>query len=264
MSRGSPMPEDTFEDIRQRLFDAAWDAPAYPPAPERTVARARRRAATTIAGAALAVALAIVVAASVLPFDPRQQQVGTTTQPDDREFLVDIRTGRTTEVTTNPMFERAWWQNVSPDGRRIAFTSDRSGSLQLFVADIDGSNVRQLKLGLGVRDVYEPVWSPDGGRIAFGALDLSHGVTRNLYVIDLTTGGVRRITNESKDPWSPEWSPDGESILYSVITDGRSSEVAGYYPARTRSGQLRVVDLRTRRIHPVFGGPKVLAGDATW
>ena len=46
------MPEDTFQDIRERLFEAAWDAPTYPPAPERTVARARRRAARTIGGAA--------------------------------------------------------------------------------------------------------------------------------------------------------------------------------------------------------------------
>src|SRR5262245_21426882 len=159
------MPEDTFEDVRQRLFEAAWDAPAYPPAPERTVARARRRAATTIAGVALAVVLAIVVAGSLLPVAPRVRRGGTTTQVADREFLVDIGTGRATEITGNPTFERAWWQNVSPDGRRMAFTSDKTGSLRLYVADLDGSNVQELKLGLGVRDVYEPVWSPDGDRI---------------------------------------------------------------------------------------------------
>ena len=257
------MPEDTFEDVRQRLFEAAWDAPAYPPAPERTVARARRRAAATIGGAALAAILAIVVAASVLPADPRVQKVGTTTQVDDREFLVDLRTGRTTEITSNPTFERAWWQNVSPDGRRIAFTSDKTGSLRLYVADLDGSNVQELKMGLSVKDVYEPVWSPDGDRIVFGALDLAHGVTRNLYVIDVATGRVRRITNESQDPWSPEWSPDGRSILYSVIIPG-TLEVEGVYAVHVDSGQLRVVDVDTRRVQKVFGGPKVLAGDATW
>ena len=48
---------DTHEDIRRRLFDAAWDAPAYAPAAERTVARARRRAGTTIIGSTLVVYL---------------------------------------------------------------------------------------------------------------------------------------------------------------------------------------------------------------
>jgi Tol biopolymer transport system component len=258
------MPEDTFEDVRQRLFEAAWDAPAYPPAPERTVARARRRAATTIGGAALAAILAIVVAAAALPFGAKDPNVGVPPRDvDDREFLVDIRTGHTTELTSNPTFDRMWWPNVSPDGERIAFTTDTTGSLQLYVADLDGSNVHQLTGGLGFTDVYDLAWSSSGDKIAFGALDPAFSLTRNLYVVDLATERVRRVTNESKDPWSPEWSPDDRSILYSVIIPGTFPEVEGVY-ATVDSGQLRLVDVDTKRVQKIFGGPKVLAGDATW
>src|SRR5262245_48947373 len=238
------MPEDTFEDIRERLFEAAWDAPAYPPAPERTVARARRRAATTIGGAALAAILAILVAASVLPFDPRVEKVGTTTQVDDREWLVDIGTGASTEITSNPTFQRAWWPVVSPDGRRIAFTSDRTGSPQLYLADLDGSNVRQLTSGFS--DVYDVAWSPTGDRIVFGAFDPEFSLTRNLYVVDVETERVRRLTRETKDPWSPDWSPDGESILYSVIIPGENPTLV--QTNGVNSGQLRLVDVETRRV----------------
>jgi Tol biopolymer transport system component len=258
------MPEDTFEDVRQRLFEAAWDAPAYPPAPERTVARARRRAATTIGGAALAVVLAIAVAATALPFGAKDPNVGVgPTSGDDPEFLVDIRTGEATELTNEPMFDRMWWPNVSPDGRRIAFTTDTTGSLQLYVADLDGSNVRQLTGGLGFTDVYDLAWSTSGDRIAFGALNPAYSLTRNLYVVDVATERVRRVTNESRDPWSPEWSPDDHSILYSVIIPGPIPDVEGMY-VTAESGQLRLVDVDTKRVQKIFGGPKVLAGDATW
>ena len=255
------MPEDTFQDVRERLFEAAWDAPAYPPAPDRTVARARRRAATTIGGAAMAVVLAIVVAAAALPFEAKVPNVGgAVPNADDREWLVDVRTGTATEISGNPMFQRAWWPVVSPDGRRIAFTNDATGSLQLYVADLDGSNVRRLTSGFS--DVYDLAWSPTGDRIVFGALDPEFSLTRNLYVVDMRTERVRRVTREEQDPWSPEWSPGGESILYSVIIPGASPT-----PVKINgvsSGQLRLVDVETRRSSEVFGGRRVLAGDATW
>jgi dipeptidyl aminopeptidase/acylaminoacyl peptidase len=255
------MPEDTFQDVRERLFEAAWDAPAYPPAPERTVARARRRAATTIGGAALAVILAVVVAAAALPFGTKDPNVGgPVLNMDDREWLVDVRTGTATEISSSPTFQRTWWPNVSPDGRRIAFTNDVTGSPQLYVANLDGSNVRQLTSRF--TDVYDVAWSPTGDRIVFGALDPEFSLSRNLYVVDERTERVRRVTRETKDPWSPEWSPDGESILYSVIIPGASPTPVPINGVT--SGQLRLVDVETRRISKVFGGPRVLAGDATW
>ncbi len=150
---------DTHEDLRRRLFDAAWETPAYAPAAERTVTRARRRAGTTIIGGSLVVILAVVIGAS--SFELAQEErtaIRPTGTTDDREFLVDVSSGQTTELTEIDAFEQAWWPDVSPDGERIAFTTDATGSPQVYVANLDGSGLRQLTRGLP--DVAAPVWSP--------------------------------------------------------------------------------------------------------
>jgi TolB protein len=66
-------------------------------------------------------------------------------------------------LTTSPAIETS--PSYSPDGRRIAFTSDRSGAPQLYVMDLDGSNQRRISFGQG--EYGSPAWSPDGERIAF-------------------------------------------------------------------------------------------------
>jgi len=256
---------DTHEDIRRRLFDAAWETPAFAPAAERTVVRARRRAGATIVGGALGVILAIVVAASSLPLEPQDRTMFPPTGPtDDREFLVDVSSGRTTELTEIQAFEQAWWPDVSPDGERIAFTTEAPGSPpspQVFVANLDGSGLHQLTRGLP--DVAEPVWSPDGDRIAF--IGLGSDAVRNIYVVDVATGRSRRVTDETRDVWSPEWSPDGRSILFNITVSGPEFDTAdGAFLLNSPSNQLRVVDLGSRDSRVVFGGRHVKAYDATW
>jgi Tol biopolymer transport system component len=254
------MPEDTHEDIRRRLFEAAWETPAFAPAPERTVARARHRAGTTIGGAVVAALITIVVAASTLPFEHRDR-TAFVREGDDREFLVDVSSGRATEITGIRALERAWWLDVSPEGTQVAFTTDTTGSPQVYVANLDGSGLRQLTRGLP--DVAQPVWSPEGERIAYIGMG-THGI-RNLYVVDVATGRSRRVTDESNDTWSPEWSPDGRSILFNVTVKGREFEnVEGAFLPNTPSYQLRVVELGSRNSRKVFGGRNTMGYDGTW
>jgi TolB protein len=99
----------------------------------------------------------------------------------------------------------------SPDGHTIAYElwNDRSERLDIWVMNRDGSDTRRLT-HLG--DAEEPAWAPDGRRIAF-----SHA--RDIFVLELNTDSLRRITRTPVDDRYPDWSPDGERIAYEVSDD---------------------------------------------
>src|SRR5579871_77691 len=98
----------------------------------------------------------------------------------------------------------------SPDGKRIAFSSDRRGSWELWVANADGSQATQVtKFGHG--DFGNASWSPDGQWIAFEARAQGRS---DLLVISSSGGAVRRLLNEPSEQRSPFWSRDGKSIYF--------------------------------------------------
>ena len=79
----------------------------------------------------------------------------------------------------------------SPDGRRIAFESGRSGVSNIWLCDSDGRNAVQLTSF--ERSAGTPRWSPDGRRLAFDSLEAGD---RNIYVVDADGGAPRRLTQE--------------------------------------------------------------------
>jgi Tol biopolymer transport system component len=105
----------------------------------------------------------------------------------------------------------------SPDGKRIVFQSDRSGSQEIWVCDSDGANPVQVT-SLG-KWAGTPRWSPDGRQIAF---DLSAGSEGGIYVIS-AEGGVPRplVTGDSFDN-VPSWSRDGRWIYFASTRTGES------------------------------------------
>jgi len=98
----------------------------------------------------------------------------------------------------------------SPDGKRIAFTSGRTGNNEIWVCDSDGMNPVQLTSFSGP-DVGSARWSPDGKRIAF---DSTAGGQRDIYVIDAEGGKPRRLTEGTRDEVRPSWSRDGNWIYF--------------------------------------------------
>jgi eukaryotic-like serine/threonine-protein kinase len=96
----------------------------------------------------------------------------------------------------------------SPDGKKIVFTSGRSGHTELWVSASDGSNALQLT---STESVGSPRWSPDGQRIVF---DSNVGGQFALYMIDAGGGSPRRITHDSADDAVASWSRDGRWIYF--------------------------------------------------
>jgi Tol biopolymer transport system component len=100
----------------------------------------------------------------------------------------------------------------SPDGRRIAFASKRSGSFDIYVMNADGTGTRRLTTAQA--DETHPTWSPDGSRIAY-----EHGA-RDIYVMSSDGTGAKRITDDEASEGQPAWSPEGDAIAYSRRTPG--------------------------------------------
>ena len=89
-----------------------------------------------------------------------EADLGTTVENNSDIWLID--SARTTRFTSDPSTE--FFPMWSPDGTRLAFSSNRDGDWDIYVMNADGSRVRQLVDSPGLDD--KPQWSPDGSRIS--------------------------------------------------------------------------------------------------
>lgn len=170
---------------------------------------------------------------------------------DNKEYramhLLDRATGETRQLTSGRSVDAgARW---SPDGKTIAFVSDRDGKPQVYLFPAAGGEPRQLtrfKRGIG----GGLAWSPDGSKIAFcakpdaAAEDLSSEPYRvdrtvyrfdgmgylddevnDIYVLDLAGGDIARLTDDRSHNCNPRWSPDGRSLLYDASMRPDASSV---------------------------------------
>ena len=166
-------------------------------------------------------------------------------------------------LTNNPAVDQH--PGPSPDGLRIAFSSDRddpdwstcgtSGKpnckFDLYVMNIDGSDVRRLTYGTAQDS--QPAWSPGGGSIAFVSTADDPDPTTcgqpgrpacvlNIYRVNVNGSAITRVTpsvpgNPSASNWDPNWAPDESRIAFTSNRDG-NDEIYTIAPDGTRLTRL--------------------------
>jgi Tol biopolymer transport system component len=139
---------------------------------------------------------------------------------------------------------------VSPDGQRIAYTSYRGGTAQIFVSKIDLTEERPLSNG--AQFARTPAWSPDGASLVYATFNNDN---YDLFITSADGQQTRALTTDAAFDSDPAWSPDGDLIaftsnrtgafrLYTMKPDGAELRdllgidlVACVYPAFSPDGE---------------------------
>ena len=105
---------------------------------------------------------------------------------------------------------------ISPDRKKIAFETTASGTHEIGVANVDGSNARVLT-SFGGPNTGSPSWSPDSQWLAFDSRTEGHP---HVYLISVAGGSSTRITTALANNNVPSWSRDGKWIYYVSTRSG--------------------------------------------
>jgi Tol biopolymer transport system component len=100
--------------------------------------------------------------------------------------------------------------DVCRKARRLAFSSDRAGSLDLWVMPADGG-VPQQRTTYPASE-WGPAWSPDCREIAFHS---DRSGNRDIWVVPVEPGPARQLTRRPENELDPRWSPDGRTLVFS-------------------------------------------------
>ena len=107
--------------------------------------------------------------------------------------------------------------DYSPDGKRLAFGSTRSGVQEIWIANADGSSAVQMT-SIGGPRTSNPQWSLDGQTILFNS---RREGSNDVYVLRVDTRELRRLTDDPADEERPRWSRDGHGIYFGSNSTGR-------------------------------------------
>jgi TolB protein len=131
---------------------------------------------------------------------------------DSGLFIIDSAGGEPRRLTRGSHRDAAW----SPDGERIIYVHQEEG-VNLWIMNADGSQARPLLQWDGFRD-FSPAWSPDGERVAL--VSNRESADLELYLLDLETRQLTRLTYGAYMDFNPVWTPDGSGILFESWRDG--------------------------------------------
>jgi tricorn protease len=143
-------------------------------------------------------------------------------------YVAPTEKGQTHNISDTPG-SREMYPALSPDGKWVAFFSDKTGEYQLYMQSVEGGDWIPLTTSLD-RTNYHALWSPDGKKLLFGNKDLA------VLVLDINTRKMTKI-DESRQLRNDEftwemsdytWSPDSKWIAYTQSALNRNNQVFLY------------------------------------
>ncbi len=164
--------------------------------------------------------------------DGRKIAFAAKSGPRDAIYIVDVKSGKIKKhkLDLDGAFTTAW----SPDGSKIAFVGNKNETSDIYIFDLNTRKISQVTNDIFSDD--QPSWSPDSRKIVFvsdrkGYLSPSQipddfrmsqfdFEKRDIYIVDVQTKEIERITNTPWEEANPQFSPDGNRIAYTADKNG--------------------------------------------
>ncbi len=105
---------------------------------------------------------------------------------------------------------------VSPDGKWLAFDSNRSGNQDIYKMPVGGGELERLTTHPS--DDFIPSWSPNGKEIVFYSFRKGN---RDIHLMTADGGSIRQLTDDPAQERYPDWSPDGKHLVFQSDKTGR-------------------------------------------
>ena len=132
--------------------------------------------------------------------------------PDNNLWISNRQGTIQRQFTDAPRMD--WYPDWSPDGKWLAWTSDRHGSREVFVAEADADDRDAVQLTENSASGM-PAWSPDGKQIAFIS---GRTAFLDIWIMDADGAGQENLTESAGEEWHPTWME--EDLVWSVGIDG--------------------------------------------
>jgi Tol biopolymer transport system component len=144
-------------------------------------------------------------------------------------YLADAGTGkiirRLVKTATDPHFDSLQFLNSSgswdSEGKRFVFGGITKSEPVLVVVNTETGEREKETVFKKLGEILNPTWSPDGRYVAFSALD---GGLSDLFLFDLETDELKKLTDDPFSDLYPSWSPDGRTIAF--VTDRFTSDLS--------------------------------------
>ena len=179
-------------------------------------------------------------------------------------FLADAKTGkiirRLVSSDRDPHFESLRFIETagswSPDSRRLAFITFARGDNFLSIVDVESRDTEHIKVP-GLEAILNVAWSPDGQTIALAGQ--TTGVS-DLFLYNLQSKEVRRLTADKFADMQPAWSPDGRTIAF--VTDRGASTVL--QQLQFADHRLATIDVASGRVTEIAAFPETKHINPQW